>query len=376
MKIKPLNLYAGLLLIPVSYLQVSAVSADCNTPINVSDVPAFMAADQVDGYLQDARQRQQELCSTSKDIFGKSKAIYVTDNRYDAYLAKGAVREAARSTAALISTDHLKRQGNEYVINHNMTLQGAGWCASEPFSSQPVTSTCTAFLVADNTLVTAGHCLRDSQGGRIPLNSFYVVFGFQMNSKNSAQTRFPASDVYRMRQELEVKKNQTEDWAVVELDRPVSNRQVFEFEGDEIAEGTPLVIFGYPNGLPLKIAGGGTVKRNDYQKNIFDTDLDSYKGNSGSPVLNAQALKQGRFIVEGILVSGAIDARPHGNCKVSITCDSVQLNNRTGHCSGERVTKINRVIVSDSSSSAPHSPPPASHHSGNNYPNDVTDLFR
>lgn len=377
MKINKLTLYLCFLA-PTAYLHSGTVSADCNTPISASDVPAFIAADQVDGYLADARERQQALCSSDKGIFGKSKAIYVTDNRYDAYLAKGAVREAARSTAALISTEHLRRQGNEYVINHNMTLQQTGWCASEPFASQPVTSTCTAFLVADNTLVTAGHCLRDSQGNNIPLNSYYVVFGFQMNSKNQAQTRFPARDVYRMSRELEVKKNLSEDWAVVELDRRVTNRKVFEFEADEVAEGTPLVIFGYPNGLPLKIAGGGTVKRNDYQQNVFDTDLDSYRGNSGSPVLNAQALKQGRFVVEGILVSGATDSRPSGKCKVSITCESAQLDNRTGHCSGEKVTKINRVVAGGSSSSQTPPAPgraPDRNNSGSDFGN-VTDLFQ
>ncbi len=369
MKINKINRFR-FLLIPLIYIPMGHINADCNTPISISDVPSFIAPDQIDEYLSSAKQRQKTLCSSSKGL-GQDKAIYVTDNRYDAYLATGEVREAARSTAALIPTNFLKKQGNEYVINHGTTLQQRGWCASEPFATQPVSSACTAFLVTKNTLVTAGHCLRDKQGQSISMNNYHVVFGFQMNDKNQAQTRFPASDVFQMTKELEVKKNKNEDWAVVQLDRAVTNRKVFEFESGEIAKGTPLIIFGYPNGLPLKIADGGIVKRNEKHKNIFDTDLDSYKGNSGSPVLNAQALKQGRFIVEGILVSGATDAKQNGNCKVSITCSSAQLNNRNGNCSGEKVTKINRVVVADNSN-----PVPTDNNSNDVFKNNVTNLFQ
>ncbi|MEE9398029.1 MAG: serine protease [Methylococcales bacterium] len=346
MKITKLAFYCCLL-IPGSFLL-----ADCNTAVSREKVPAFIDDDQIEDYLTEERKRQKIACSVTKGG-NRGKAIYVQDNRFDVYLAKGAVREAARSTAALISAAHLEKQGNDYVINKNLTLQDAGWCASEPFASQPIMANCTAFLVDKNILVTAGHCLRPGAGQIVSLQDLYVVFGFQMNSKNQAQTRFPASDVYRMKKELEVKKNQSEDWAVVELDRPVVGRSIFDFEADEIVEGTGLTIFGYPNGLPLKIADGGMVKRNDYNKNIFATDLDSYQGNSGSPVLNAEALKQGRFVVEGILVSGSVDARNLEDCKVSVTCQSARINNPNGYCSGEMVTKINRVVAMGSEATSP-----------------------
>jgi len=351
MRIKELTLSCCLVLPGV-------LSADCNTPISVSDVPSFIAPESIDSYLADARVRQNKLCSNDKGM-GQDKAIYITDNRYDAYLAKGAVREAARSTAALIKREYLTKQGNEYVINHGATLQTTGWCSSESFASQPVTANCTAFLVADNTLVTAGHCLRNRQG-KIPLDTYYVVFGYQMNNKNQAKTRFPAADVYQIQSELEVKKNSGQDWAVVTLDRAVKGRQVFEFASGEISQGTELVIFGYPNGLPLKISDGGSVKRNQRQRTVFDTDLDSYHGNSGSPVLNSQALKQGRFLVEGILVSGASDSKPNGRCKVSVTCASIQLDNAQHDCSGEQVTKINRVLELDATPAESYSAPTSS----------------
>ena len=176
MAINKLSLYGCCLL-----FFTGNVLADCNTPVSRYNVPDFIAQDQIDDYLAEENQRQQTLCSQDKGLFGQDKAIYVQDNRIDIYRASGYIREAARSTAALIPAKLLKKQGNEYIINHNTTLQNTGWCANEPFASQPVTSTCTAFLVDKNILVTAGHCLRGRGGRNIPLDSYYVVFGFQMH---------------------------------------------------------------------------------------------------------------------------------------------------------------------------------------------------
>ena len=57
---------------------------------------------------------------------------------------------------------------------------------------------------------------------------------------------------------------------------------------------------GHPSGLPLKYADGARVfeTENDY----FSTNLDTFGGNSGSPVFNADTLE-----VEGILVRGDTD---------------------------------------------------------------------
>ena len=56
-------------------------------------------------------------------------------------------------------------------------------------------------------------------------------------------------------------------------------------------------------------------------------NLDTYGGNSGSPVFNAQNNK-----VEGILVRGETDFVSNGQCNVSLVCPS------TG-CRGEDVTR-------------------------------------
>ena len=60
---------------------------------------------------------------------------------------------------------------------------------------------------------------------------------------------------------------------------------------------------------------------------FFVANLDTYGGNSGSPVFNAASYK-----VEGILVRGENDFVTNGTCYVSLVCPT------TG-CRGEDVTR-------------------------------------
>ncbi|OQB98875.1 MAG: hypothetical protein BWX80_03903 [Candidatus Hydrogenedentes bacterium ADurb.Bin101] len=69
-------------------------------------------------------------------------------------------------------------------------------------------------------------------------------------------------------------------------------------------------VIGHPSGLPKKIAFGSEtrVRKNDAQ-GFFYANLDSYGGNSGSPVFNAED-----GFVEGILVRGNTDFVLNGDC--------------------------------------------------------------
>ena len=334
MKLNRLTLYC--LISSALSLQASQVSANCN-------IPEFMSTEMVNEYLADTGQTG---CSIDKSV--RDKAVYMTDNRFDAYQAQGAIREAARSTAALILKSSLKKQGDYYVPAYNYTLRDAKWCKGESFINQPILANCTGFLVADNTLVTAGHCFR---GNGKPIDEYYVVFGYEMLNKQQANTRFPAKDVYLISQELEVKKDASSDWAVVQLDRAVNGRKIFEFKAGEIKKGTKLTLFGYPVGLPLKIANGGEVLENQKGRTVFATNVDAFQGNSGSPVLNSDGLRMSppRFIVEGILVAGAKDYKQVKGCKKIESCQSINISYQGGNCSSEIVTKINKVVEVDDS---------------------------
>ena len=85
-------------------------------------------------------------------------------------------------------------------------------------------------------------------------------------------------------------------------------------------------MIGHPCGLPQKFADGATVRDNT-PKAFFVANLDTYGGNSGSPVFNSS-----NQAVEGILVRGENDFVTNGTCFVSLVCPT------TG-CRGEDVTR-------------------------------------
>ena len=93
-----------------------------------------------------------------------------------------------------------------------------------------------------------------------------------------------------------------------------------------------MVVIGYPSGLPTKIADQAQVRTNKH-RNFFVANLDTFGGNSGSPVINKSS-----GLVEGILVRGESDYkynRVRGRFENNVCVDS--------GCRGEDVTKISSI---------------------------------
>jgi hypothetical protein len=124
------------------------------------------------------------------------------------------------------------------------------------------------------------------------------------------------------------------DYSIIRVDRAVSAPGAVPLDirrSGVVPLGEPVGVIGHPAGLPLKIAFGAQtqVYRND-ASGYFVANLDTYGGNSGSPVFNA-----GTGVVEGILVRGALDYLNTGTCFVSN-----QLSDESaGTTHGEDVSK-------------------------------------
>ena len=105
------------------------------------------------------------------------------------------------------------------------------------------------------------------------------------------------------------------DWALVKLDRVVSDHVPLSIRTEgKVADGEDLVVIGHPVGLPRKYAGGATVQDNS-ESVYFQANLDTYGGNSGSAVVNANT-----YVVEGILDRGNPDFVQDGACDRSSVC--------------------------------------------------------
>lgn len=259
-----------------------------------------------------------------------AKVIYGEDNRVDVFESNNAAFvELSRSTAAMINSRYIKAEGEDFAIKASpMTARGV--CASERFSNQMTAANCSGFLVAENILVTAGHCVRTEAN----CDHYQWVFDYKMESADQTDITVPSSSVYSCKRIIETKLDyySKDDYAVIELDRPVTDRAVLNFRrSGKIAKGTELVIIGHPTGLPTKIADGASVR--SHANKYFVANLDAFGGNSGSAVFNVKTSE-----VEGILVRGEKDFKydPQQGCNVANHCPD------TG-CRGEDVTYITNI---------------------------------
>lgn len=253
--------------------------------------------------------------------------IYGEDNRLDVFESQDALLvEASRSTAALIDRSNLKLLANGYQVT-GTTLKDRGACSKERFSDQLSVAKCSGFLVGPKTLVTAGHCVKSNT--TCPTGKW--VFDYRMSAA-AGPISIPKSSVYSCKKILSRTLNPLTkmDFAVIELDRSVTDRTPLSFrKTGNVAEGDSIAVIGHPVGLPTKIADNAKVR--SIKDNFFVTNLDTYHGNSGSPVLSTRT-----GMVEGILVRGDSDFVKERSCNVSKVCGPEG-------CRGEDVTHITAV---------------------------------
>lgn len=236
--------------------------------------------------------------------------------------------EASRSTLAMIPKTSLVLQNGLYQVK-GQSLSERGICAKERFSQQPAAANCSGFLVKDNVLVTAGHCVTSLA----QCQTYRWVLDYKVSSATQTSVSVDRSDVFSCRKIIARVQNPIDqnDYAVIELDRKTGRKPLAFRRSGQIAVNTPVVVIGNPSGLPTKIADGANVR--SLSGKYFTANLDTYGGNSGSAVLNA---KSGE--VEGVLVRGENDYvnDASGSCLISNVCPN------TG-CRGEDVTFIGNV---------------------------------
>lgn len=232
--------------------------------------------------------------------------VYGTDDRQEFYqVTDPAIQQLARQSIALITRD-------EYVVdygNGSVELRGNPLpvCPGHAFRGQPISGECSATLIDSQTVLTAGHCVTsayDCMNQRFVFNRYYDAEG-QLHA-------LTPNDVYRCGQvvarHLDDLKNNPGlpgiDYAVVRLDRPVASHlkpAKVLVQRPLYARGTPLRLLGFPNGIPLKVDSNAWVENSDTVSAFYKAVMDSFAGNSGSGVFNAQ------LELVGVLVRGSED---------------------------------------------------------------------
>jgi len=154
---------------------------------------------------------------------------------------------------------------------------------------------CTGFLVAPQLLLTAGHCYQSDKLNPVEeCRKFSWVFDYQNNSLISTENLYHCRKVLA----LETSENGP-DYALIELDRKVTNRAPVELDfAHKLQFRQEVYLIGHALGRPLTYSGIGQVYtiNEEYQ---FQTMLDGFSGNSGAPVFDLKTHK-----VIGIHVAG------------------------------------------------------------------------
>jgi hypothetical protein len=258
------------------------------------------------------------------------KVVYGVDDRKDLFeVSDSSVKANSRSVVSLFLASGIVSNGDgTSTLQTGKFGQLNSLCQQEPYYHQPAGAFCSGFLVAPAIIATAGHCVNEDN-----VTTVRFVFGFQMSDASTAALRIPDSDIYTgaevIGRELT---NDGTDWCLVRLDREVNDRQILALRSEgKIADNAEVYVLGHPSGLPLKFADGANVRINTHDA-VFTANLDTYGGNSGSPVFNRNTHE-----VEGILVRGATDFVPVGFCMVSAICP---ING----CQGEDCTRVSEFV--------------------------------
>ena len=288
--------------------------------------------------------------------FSATRVIYGDDNRMDIEnVLNPEIQKLASSVAIRVGLNSvlLKSKTFSYDFVPKMTDPwGVGLCKDEKFAKQTSIGDCTGFLVGPDLLATAAHCVMNSdeiikkkQTRSCARNAW--IFDYKLESGKVKTKDISLDNLYYCKHVVVGDFRGFADFALIKLDRKVKNRKPLKVRTmGRIKNSSELFTIGSPSGLPLKYAGKATIITNK-EREFFSASLDTFSGNSGSPVFNAKD-----NVVEGILVRGRtdyVDGEFDGEycmrvntCKQDATkCESSDLEFEG---SGEHVSRITRIL--------------------------------
>lgn len=227
------------------------------------------------------------------------------------------IKAQASSVACIVKSNRLSPHGNGYrldskISNLRQTLEKQYQCKEIdpkiPFLDEPVAGIGTAFLIERRYALTTDHCICKKKTDVLDqalIDSICLVFDF-----NIKQNFWEKKQIYNIKVIAHSYHKTSEDnrlwadWALLELDREVEDRNYLpvNFKRIEKSIRTDLYMIGFPDGLPCKHTRNGQITK-EYES-YFESNLDAYEGNSGSPIFDLSTKK-----VVGILVGGPRDYR-------------------------------------------------------------------
>ncbi len=256
-------------------------------------------------------------------------AIYGKDSRQEAIVGETVTEQAFRATAVLLprrSFNRTSQEGNYLSLDAYSIDKRHRLCEADTFGSQPAPGFCTAFLVAPDIMVTAGHCINSLS----MCQNTAILFDFGVDKEGKAPTEFKDDQVYLCEEVIAHRSDASTgvDVAVIRLDRPTTNREPFSVHSIRTAEkGESVHALSYPYGGPAKVINDSVVRNAAVDQSFFVTNIDGFAGNSGSPVFSAD------HALLGFIVRGDQNLREKNSCFEQPHCSATK-------CRGEDVLSL------------------------------------
>jgi hypothetical protein len=211
----------------------------------------------------------------------RGKAIIDFDNRKEIFNIPNPKEKANADTILGIFTEsQLEKSSNTWKLKENngvfdhMPGTNKPLCRDTRFKGQPLGPFGTAVAVRPHFIVTANHNLNN-----IDPKELLFIFGYRMNSNNTAVKSFPAKEVFHCEKVIKSKVNP--DLCFIKVKEEIPPSRISKVTSISIDRGAVYNI-GHPLCLPAKHADNANIRRSDEKS--FWADLDAFRGNSGSPV--------------------------------------------------------------------------------------------
>jgi V8-like Glu-specific endopeptidase len=323
----------------------------------------------------DKESKKEEIEESKNEEIEESeeKAFYQpTDMRFNLYQLNNVffnsdflnrIKEQAKSIACIVPFDKFKKEINyssnkEYVWNDVPTLEKRLKNVykyplsddSKNFCQEPSPAIGTAFLVCDKrTVLTAAHCLCEENSDQIDSKkeqNYCLVFNFQIDEKKNYKQKFKENEIYKIKKVISHYKDTGDlssygDWALLKLDKEVIDGTPLDLDFSDIKPRRRVYMLGHPSGLPLKAAIYAEIKKASKDENLFESNIDGFVGNSGSPLFDQATGK-----VIGLYINGRKDyAIQQNQTTGKLECQVRRITNEEIKIMGyEKCQKINSIF--------------------------------
>jgi hypothetical protein len=223
------------------------------------------------------------------------RVIYGEDDRRELYELSPIERQATigRSVAALMWAHRIAYgDGGSVELRANSLGETLGLCQGERFAEQAAAALCSATLIDDDLVLTAGHCLGTSAAeAESRCRGLLVVFDYYMTSQHEMALDSNES-VYACRRVVHHEKTSMDgtfaDLAMIQLDRPATPaREPAALSRMRPRAGDTILAAAHGAGLPLKVEAEASIAEIADEADFFVAGTDSFGGGSGGSLFNA-----------------------------------------------------------------------------------------